>query len=393
MKAPKRILILGGDADANLGDRAILISMCQELRAVAPDVVLTVVSSKPERSSDVFGAKVVMRGPRGFLSLCAEAVRSDMVVCGGGGLFQDDDSLVKMPYWGMRVALVRALCRRVVGVSLGVGPLRWLTSRWFARLAFACMERISVRDHEARRTAASITRKRVEVVPDPALLLPPAEESRARDWLRGQGVDVAGHVLVGVAPRRWFPPKARIVPHRVAAKLRRGSMRNLESQRLTDLLAASLDDLVQRRNAFVVFMPTYNVAHEADDVVSEEVLSKMNSPRGRVLRIGDPCLYKAVAGLLDVFLGGRMHAGMLAASMGTPLVGLAYNQKFHGFFEQMGLRQYLLDVDLFVREARWEQLAEMLDRAMRERPPVRERAAQLGLGFRAFSRVLLESTQ
>jgi Polysaccharide pyruvyl transferase len=143
--AAPRVLMLCGDAEHNLGDRAILQAMCQELRAVRPDIKLTVLSRDARRAGQDFGAEVLPPGWRGFARLCRAAMRSDLVLCGGGGLFQDDDSLIKMPYWGLRVALARMLARRVVGYALGVGPLRARSSRLSARLAFACMEPVSVR--------------------------------------------------------------------------------------------------------------------------------------------------------------------------------------------------------------------------------------------------------
>lgn len=384
-----RLLVLGGDADGNLGDRAILFATCLGARAVRPDIEICVVASDREGALRKFGVSVVPRGPRGFLRFCAAAARSDLVLCGGGGLFQDDDSLVKMPYWGARVALVRLLCPRVVGYSLGVGPLRAQTSRMFARLAFACMERVSVRDERARSTAQKLTRKFVTLVPDPALLLPAVSDDDAQAWLREKGVPIDGSPLVGVALRRWFPPSPRLVPHEVTAKLGRNHPRESpESRRLTELLARTLDEAVRRHGAYVVFLPTYNVAHEGDDKLCEETLSKMSTPRGQVLRVGDPSLYKGVAAQLAVLLGGRMHPTIFAASVGTPVVGLAYNPKFKGFFQLLGLADQVMDVQEFVKNQRVEDLARMVDQAIRERVPLRETVDRLTGEIRAFNRSL-----
>ena len=164
-----RILILAGDVDGNLGDHAILQASCAMLRRACPGVAITVVSDEPERSRCDFGADAVPRGLRGLPALARAAARSDLVLCGGGGLFQDDDSLVKMPYWALRVAAARLLAPRVVAYSLGVGPLEAGVSRWCARLAFACMERVTVRDERARKVAQPLAARMVDLVPDPAL--------------------------------------------------------------------------------------------------------------------------------------------------------------------------------------------------------------------------------
>lgn len=362
-----RILILGGDADGNLGDRAILQTMCDQLHGLCPNARLTVVSSQPDRAQADYGAHVVAPGLGGLMGLCKAAAASDLVLCGGGGLFQDDDSLVKMPYWGLRVLLVRLLVRRVVGYALGVGPLQAASSRLFARLAFACMERISVRDVNAERLAQQLTKKTVMLLPDPALLLAPAAAETARTWLAQQGVPLDGRPLIGVAARRWFPAKPRLVPNRVRAKLRWGNPTpQPQAEHLTGLLAKVLDQAVQRHDAYVVFLPTYTLSHEGDDQVCREILGKMATSSGQVLIIKDPRLYKACTGHLSMFLGGRMHPMIFAAAMGTPVVGLAYNQKFQGFFQWLQ-SDHVIDVATFIEEKRTEDLYTLIETALTER--------------------------
>jgi polysaccharide pyruvyl transferase WcaK-like protein len=147
-------LSLAGDADGNLGDRATLKSMYEEIRTIYPHAGLTLVLSDRIRAER--DAYIVPRGLHGFPKLCTAASQSDMVLCGEGGLFQDDDNLIKMPSWGLRVLLMRLLCRRVIGYSLGIGPLNAPTSRLFARLAFTYL--YGVRDCMRSRGPAHSTR-------------------------------------------------------------------------------------------------------------------------------------------------------------------------------------------------------------------------------------------
>ena len=389
--ARRRVLILAGDTDHNLGDRAILQATCTEIRAAHPDAAFTVISTCRKRARRAYGADAIPPGPRGFFQLCAAAARSDLILCGGGGLFQDDDSLIKMPYWGLRVALMRLLNRRIVGYSLGVGPLDAASSRWFARLAFACMERVAVRDPKALRTTRQLTRRPVELIPDPALLLRPVSREAARQWLRDQGVALDGRPLIGVALRRWFPPRRRIVPNRIAAKLRRREVTDdPESQRLTALLAQVLDQVAGQKQAEILFLPTYTLAHEGDDRICQAVLAKMTSATGRVLRIDDPALYKGVAGELSVLLGGRMHPTIFAAAAGTPVVGLAYNPKFHGFFTLLGLEDRVLDIATFLKLGQVDELAGLLATAITEGPHQGERIEALQEDIRRFNNDLFQ---
>jgi polysaccharide pyruvyl transferase CsaB len=385
-----RILILCGDSDQNLGDHAIVQAMCQELRTASPDIELCVLSRDPQRAERDFGAKALRPGWRGMLAVWKAATRADLVLCGGGGLFQDDDSLAKMPYWGVRVALARIFARRVVGYALGVGPLDAASSRVFARLAFACMEQISVRDRRAQALAEALTARSVPLLPDPALVLRPAEADVARAWLRDKGVPLDGRPLIGVVTRRWFPPRARLLPHRLTSRLSIADPHDsVQGRALTTLLAQVLDRLVARLGAHVVFLPTYNARAEADARLCEQVRGHMTQSAAQVLLIDDAPLYKAVCGQLSVMLGGRMHPTILAASAGTPVVGLSYNQKFDGFFELIGAADRVLDVGSFVAEQRTDDLEAMVEAALRDGLAHPERIADLAATIRGFTHGLV----
>ena len=388
--ATRGLMILGGDADGNLGDRAILQAMSTAFARLLPGLRITVVTSDPARAQRLYGARSVAPGPNGFLALCRAIRSSSLVLVGGGGLFQDDDSLVKMPYWAMRVLLVRLLGRRVVGYALGVGPLASASSRLAARLAFALMDRISVRDPNARRVAQPLTRRAVEVVPDPAIGLVPAPAGEARRCLADAGVPLDGRPLIGVALRRWFPSRPRIVPHKIARRIGvPDPQAGPEGERLLSVVARALDEMVAAHDAFAVFLPSYTVSHEADDALCRGVLARMAPPRGAMLRLDDPSLYKACCGELGALLGGRMHPMILAAAMGTPVVGFAYNPKFHGLMALLGEPDACVDVADVIRRNDAGTLAFRLHTAIRRGRRPTQPAEAMAARLAAFDASLL----
>jgi polysaccharide pyruvyl transferase WcaK-like protein len=85
----------------------------------------------------------------------------------------------------------------------------------------------------------------------------------------------------------------------------------------------------------------------------------------QLLEVDDPALYKGIASRLQLFLGGRMHPTIFAASVGTPVVGLAYNPKFDGFFGMLGLGAQVMDVVDFVSNERHTDLANLASAALR----------------------------
>lgn len=358
----RKILILAGDVTGNIGDMAIAESTIAELNSQFRGAHITLVADRDKAAKNFPGAHVIPKGVLGLGALIKTALSCDLAICGGGGLFQDDDSRIKMPYWGLRVALARLLGARVVGYCLGVGPLTHGLSRFFGRLAFACMSVVSVRDPIAYEVAKGLTSRPVSIIPDPAIALAPASAEEADKLLQDHGVPSDGSPLIGVAVRKWFHRRGSYIPHQVAFRL---GLRRIEGgssfDRMTTQLAEVLDQLVRRHHAHIVFMPTYNVTHEGDDQVCEEIIKKMHSQRTSLIRISEPSLYKSVAGRLKVLLGGRMHPTIFAAGMGTPVVGLSYNPKFRGFFQLIGCPDKLISIEDFVGKKMTGKLLELIE--------------------------------
>jgi polysaccharide pyruvyl transferase WcaK-like protein len=360
----KKVLILAGDTDGNLGDLAIVTATCDHLRALDPKVEIALLTSHAERDRKQLGIIPLKRGWRGLPDLIRWARSADLVICGGGGLFQDDDSLLKMPYWAVRLCILRLFARRIAGLSIGAGPLRNPLSRFFAGLALRTLSPISVRDHLASAVLRPLTRKPIALVPDPAFLLRASPDRDAWKVLDDAGVP-RDRPLIGVALRRWFHTDSNLIPHTYAVRL--GLDRNRGGhlmEKFCDSMAAVLNDVIAETNAHVLFMPTYNVSHEDDEAVCADVACRLEPDNYTILDLEDPRLYKAVTGRVSVMLCGRMHAAILAAGQRTAIVGLSYNQKFFGMFSLIGQDNRCMSITHFVRHRPVGVLSAMLRESM-----------------------------
>jgi len=394
MKRCFQVLVLAGDMDGNLGDRAIVYSMCRHFKYLNPKVQIHIVSSNPDADRTYFKSRTIPRGFTGLLKLLCATKKSDLILCGGGGLFQDDDSLVKMPYWFCRIALARLVNpkAKMISYSLGVGPLRRPVSRFLAQLSFACMDIISVRDPLAQKIAELLTSKPVRIVPDPALLLPADPPEKARSLLAEHGIPIGTAPLIGVAVRKWFHQSGSVIPHKYAFKYHlRRIPGNKKCEKMVSLLAGVLDRLVAEENAYIIFLPTYNVLHEADDVICCRIAARMKTQRKRIIRIEDPRLYKAVTGHLSVMLGGRMHPTIFSYGMDTNIVGLSYNQKFKGFFELIGSADNVLDINEFVDLGQTVELYNLLSEAIKKGVNSKRQFHNLANQVRAFNSEIIQS--
>ncbi len=373
-----RILLLGGDTDHNVGDRAIVSALTSCIVAHEPAAKVTIVAGASAAKPIAGVDRTVPRGSGGLLALGRAAIAADRILVAGGGLFQDDDSRAKMPYWAARIAWLKSLNPRIAGHSVGAGPLRFAESRVAARLACRMLTSVSVRDRFALASLAACTSRPLDVVPDPAFMLQPAPRPSAIDVLRSVDLD-PDRPLIAVALRCWFHSRGGVVPNVVKARAGLGIARDhARFDRLLDTVAGALTKLARRLDAAVLLMPSYNVAHEGDDAACEALAGRLRGVTTRLARIAEPELYKAVLGRASLVVSARMHPLILASGMGVPIVGLSYNSKFLGLFDQLGLPPRLLLLDEF--PARWgmNELVEEAEAALDGASDLRYRAEQLG---------------
>jgi polysaccharide pyruvyl transferase WcaK-like protein len=377
-RAGARILLLGGDADHNVGDRAIVSALSQCIVSHDPSAEVSIVASQGVGPGIRGVARMIPRGTSGIAGLCRAAVAADRILVAGGGLFQDDDSRAKMPYWAARIALLKSLNPRIAGHSIGAGPLRHVESRAAAGIACAALTTISVRDRLAQAALAACTSRPVDVVPDPAFMLEAAPRGNAIDFLRSLDL-MPGRPLIVVSARRWFHSRGGFIPNVVKARTGIGVARDEQRfELLLGVLVDGLTHLARRLEAAVLLLPSYNVAHEGDDVVCEALAGRLRDVTVRVARIVNPRLYKAVLGHASLIISSRMHPLILGAGMGVPLVGLSYNDKFQGLFDQLGMAARPLPLDDFPDQWGSCALISAAEAALDGRGDLRHRAELLG---------------
>src|SRR6516225_2330901 len=154
----RAVLIAGYYGFGNTGDEAILAALVSGLAARRSNARVVVVSGDPGQTRQRHGVDAVFwLDP---LSL-AEAVRgSDLVVIGGGGLFQDYDgadpgTLLTPKHGGITFyagpALLAATARKPYCLHAnGFGPLTSEPARRIVRAVASGASRISVRDEASR---------------------------------------------------------------------------------------------------------------------------------------------------------------------------------------------------------------------------------------------------
>jgi polysaccharide pyruvyl transferase CsaB len=200
LTAPKRIVISGYYGLSNTGDEAVLASIVAGLREQAADELdILVLSATPGETSKVHGVRAAQRMD---LRQVRQAIRGcDLFISGGGSLIQDVTSFKSLAYYLFVITMARRERRRVMVLGQGIGPLRRIAAREFARRVLGGVPLITVRDAESAEFLARIgvNRPRIEVTADPTFALDPCSSAETRALLAEAGVGPGEDVLKALA--------------------------------------------------------------------------------------------------------------------------------------------------------------------------------------------------
>ncbi len=373
-----RVLIGGYYGHGNLGDEAILHAMLEALRDARPRVSAVVASGNPDATRRDHDVDAV---PERDVPALIDAARSaDLIVAGGGGLFQDywgvpSETFLSRGHWGLPFfnafpALAEMFAKPFQLYAVGVGPLHTEEGRRQTRLAFERADAASVRDTASLQLLREIgaCTGRIEQAADPAFLIDPAPADEAETLLQSLGIRRRPPCLVAVALRQWDV--------------------GVEERAWLEAAAAGLDRLIEQERAIIVCIPfqTADVDRLTDDLaIAGRLRAALRHPDAAVL-CREPLDVQQVSALFaasDLVLAMRAHAVILAAAAGTPPVALAYDPKVSAIMEDLGLDAYVLDLTNLTSAA----LFDRLHLAFRHHDELRGRVAAAAARMRGAARL------
>ncbi|HEY1434962.1 MAG TPA: polysaccharide pyruvyl transferase CsaB, partial [Thermoanaerobaculia bacterium] len=351
----RAVLVTGYYGFGNTGDEAILAALVAGLRRRLPSVRIVVTSADPGQTRQRHGVEALpWRDP---LSLAEAVAGCDVVVIGGGGLFQDYDgveigTLLTPRHGGVTFyagpAVLAALARKPVAFhGLGFGPLASPQARRIVRAVAGSASRLSVRDAASRALLAEIgvAEAGVRLAADPAFLLG-SEHVRPEDILIGMGLEPRAPI-VGVALRPWSRG-AGPAPWEAA-------------------VAAALDLFVERTGATLLFVPFEKSPWtEDDDFALASRVRRRLARADRAAILSGLLAPQDTASLLagcNLVLGMRFHAAVFALAGGVPAVAIAYDPKVAALMARAGLEDFVEPMEGLTAES----LAARLARAHEQR--------------------------
>lgn len=264
---------------------------------------VTILSGAPEETFRLTGARGVPRKDMGQVNQAIEDC--DIVVFPGGSVFQDSTSVRSPAYYNQIVRKAKKKGKTVVMLGQGVGPLNTFLGKRLAADAFNRADFVATRDPASAQLLKTLgVKKRVETTADMAFLLPRPAEDDASNYQLGQ------MRTVGLAPRPFGKGKEVVEIFGELARL-----------------------LFQAQYVPVLI----EMDRVADGPLIQEISKQQGGKVPDLRKLTSPIQIQQRLIRMDGIIAMRLHAGILAATVGVPPLMVSYDPKVDAFARLMDL--------------------------------------------------------
>jgi len=252
---------------------------------------------------------------------------SDLTVLGGGGLFQDYDTLEPAalfahPEYGVQSyanlpILSKIYKKPIAYLFQGVGPFFSVNAKRFARYAFSLADYISVRDEASYKLLSDMGYKDVVLSADPVFLSNPAIGTRNAGMARKK---------IGISLRRW-------------------AFGNVE-ENCINIMAAFLKDIIKENDIYFFSFQDFD-EYNNDSYIYYRISKILNDDaRFKLIRFNDCSMDKFEESIasMNFFVGMRYHSIVLSAKHHIPFVALSYWNKVYELTKELSLEEYCVDI-------------------------------------------------
>jgi polysaccharide pyruvyl transferase CsaB len=288
-------LLAGYIGCGNLGDDAMMLGFAGNLHQ---EHEISLLSGAPEETYRYYNYHSV---PRRDMKQVEDAIRNcDALIFPGGSIFQDTTSVFSVKYYSGLVQTAKKANKKVMLLAQGVGPLDSFFGKRMAAAAFNAADVISVRDPQSMQTLRDLgVKKTPRVTADCAFLLQSPPEEDGQD-----AYNVGGMRSVGVAPRP-LDKKADIAG-----------------------LFGEFCKLMYQSGTVPVLL---EMDRDEDGPLIEEIHKRSGGRMPQIRKLQTPMQVQQRVRRMDAIVAMRLHAGILAATVGVPPLMVSYDPKVAAF--------------------------------------------------------------
>lgn len=323
------------------GDEAMITGVTENILAKWPNCKVAILGDLTELPDSLVKLGVTLESkwstPWSLAYLTQVIARYDGLVIVGADVMDGHYS----PITAARLWVIGDIAARlgkrsvILGFSFNSHPSAWLKP-FLSRLSPSL--RIFSRDAVSQqRFNAFCKAGRADLVADSAFLLKPRPNSAVVEKIAAWGREqrAQGRILCG------FNIHPMLIKNASAAQI----------DQLVASSAAAISQVLAERPVSFVFISHDYRGPGVGDCETLAVIAKKLALLGadRIMTFPEhlhAAELKALAGLMDLIITGRMHLSIAALGQGTPVAAITYQGKFHGLFQHFGLdEQFLISPD------------------------------------------------
>ncbi len=311
----KTVLISGYYGFGNLGDELILEELINEIRQIDVNISIIVLSNQPEYTSKIYNVNSINR--YNLVKIINALMNCDLLISGGGGLFQDASSYRPPLYYGFIILLARLLRVKIFIYAQGLGPINSTIAKFITLASLSMANIITLRDHKSLAMAKN-WQLNATLTADPVwnLVAPQAKDENVSN------IDqiIARHpqkFLIGLSLRSSNQLSENIL-HDFCNCLSQA----LNKDQVIVLLPLQKTEDYQILQEVKQQLTKYNITVECLDLNHENFAAST---------------YLTVFAKLNFVIAMRLHALILALKCGINVFGLAYDPKVTHLLNELKL--------------------------------------------------------
>jgi len=274
----------------------------------------------------------IPRGDDIILDLYREA--DIIIACGGGYLGGNKFQSIPQDLFPMYLA--KKLKKKVFLYAQSVDPISNKILKLVTKFVLNRVNLITLREQNSLDLLKSMNIKcPMYLTADPAFLIDKRPENEGKKLLEDAGYDKFSNKKIGMTLRRWnFPnspnPRENFLNY-------------------IDEVTLFIEKIIQQENADIILFPEVIVQPNDDDrIISNKIKKKLKKGiSNKIFVLEDdytPEQIKSMIGILDFFIGTRMHSNIFAISMGIPTLAISYEIKTDGIMKMLGLENYVINI-------------------------------------------------
>lgn len=332
----------------NLGDEAIFRSILSNLDIDKQQITALSINEEKTRQ---FGVNTTFA--KRLPNLIRGIKNCDVFIVGGGGIIQDQSSILNFFYYAFQLWLAKHHKKPVILNFVGVGPIKFGISKWILRQIVPRIDYSIVRDEKSKNNLINFGADPAKVYQahDPVLNFP-FDKNELEDIYS----DKEPYAVLSL--RRWFFTNP-FLPVFITRNLNRLSIFRRRYTEYMTQLAQDLDKFLESTpDIKLVAVSLYD---GEDDVVNADLLTMMKHSDRVVVapRKMDEYRYLSIVKDARFIIGMRLHSLILGSTLAKPFVALRYSAKVDEFAEQMGLTEVSIHVERYDSDRLQQSLKKM----------------------------------